>query len=207
MQKLSDLLNHQNTRFRASDSDTIIQADRSACIARGADPPRTSATAAMVDSSIGYLGQALCSEATTTPSTCLEHLCGFGRKLQQQQAAAPLSTSPQCVLSPPSRSTRWRQQRCATWWRGSTPSGEPVGESGLLLFVGVERGHSQELQRRLPVSISSPPPVRGARTPAIPLLWPAVVDETGLRVDYQNSEGLIEKVTTTDVPTSRLANL
>jgi rubredoxin len=56
MQKLSDLLNHRNTRFRASDSDTIIQADRSACIARGADPPRTSATAAMVDSSIGYLG-------------------------------------------------------------------------------------------------------------------------------------------------------
>jgi hypothetical protein len=51
------------------------------------------------------------------------------------------------------------QQRCATWWRGSTPSGEPVGEPGLLLsalVVGVEEG----VLRRCSAAFRSPSPRR-----------------------------------------------
>jgi hypothetical protein len=124
----------RNTRFRASDSDTIIQADRSACIARGADPPRTSATAAM-----GWLQYRLLGTGSLLGGNDDSiDLLGSSLRIWEEASAAAggcghPSTSPQCLLSPPSRSTRRRQQRCATWWRGSTPSGEPVGESGLLL--------------------------------------------------------------------------
>jgi hypothetical protein len=89
----------------------------------------------MVDSSMGCLGRALCSEAATTPSTCLEHLLGFGRKLQQQQAAATpqplLSASPPLHQAPHGRGSRDARHGEKAARRAA--SGEPFGEPGLLL--------------------------------------------------------------------------
>jgi hypothetical protein len=130
----------------------------------------TSATAAMVDPSVAW------DAVFARRRPRLDRL-GASLPIWEATSAAAgrghHSTSPQCLPSPPSSSTCRRQQRCATWWRGSTPSGEPVGELGLLLsavVAGVEEG----VLRRCRATFRSlsprrpPPPVRGTVTPLLP---------------------------------------
>jgi hypothetical protein len=215
----------RNTRFRASDSDTIIQADRSACIARGSDPLRTSATTAMVDPSIGYLGQALCSEATMTPSTCLEHLRDLGGSFISSRLRPPLHLS----SVPPLPSIKIHTAEAAEV-RDMVKRQHAERRARWRVWLAPVRACLWESKEGILRSCNAaflPPPVRGAGTPAMPLLWPrdwvdrveglfvgvrnfgctstapappmaaaqirsqALVNETGLRVDYQNSEGLI----------------